>query len=202
MICKKCGAEVPDEMTFCTVCGEPMEQPKSTKPLKEKLFTGKKKYFVFGGIILGVILIVVLLILIFSGNGAVKRVEELYKSVVSYDANAVLDVLPPVVQTHYKEKLTLEDSKLEIISTQTLKDFRIEKLDRLYGETYGTDPGYIEDAVLVEVDLVYHGENLSRDPVPLYMVKVEGNWYLDVLMTSDELDEAEWEDISLPDILK
>lgn len=192
MICKKCGAEVPDEMTFCTVCGEPMERPEDARPEKGKP-SKKKKVLIIGGTVLGIIMVIVLLILIFSGNGAVKRVEELYNSVLEYDANAVFDVLPPAVQNHYKEELNLQDSKLEIVESRTLKDERIEELDQLYAETYGTEPGYIEDAVLVEAELTYHGEELTRDPISFYMVKVDGNWYLDVIWTSEELDEAEWE---------
>lgn len=197
MICKKCGAEVPDEMTFCTVCGEPMEPPETAKPEKEKP-SKKKKILIIGGTVLGLIIVIVLLILIFSGNGAEKRLEELYRSVLEYDANAVFDVLPPAVQNYCKEELNLEDSELEILNSRTLKDDRIEELDQLYTETYGTEPGYIEDVVLVEAELTYHGEELSRDPISFYMVKVDGNWYLDLIWTSEELEEAEWQDIPAP----
>lgn len=200
MKCKKCGAEVPDEMTFCTVCGEPMEPPEKEKPEKGKA-SKKKKILIIGGTVLGVMIVVLLLILIFSGNGAEKRVTELYKAALEYDVNAVLEVLPPAVHNHAREQLNIQDSSLEIIDSRKLKPTRIAELDGLYAKTYGTEAGYIEDAVLVEVELTYHGEALSRDPVSLYMVKIDGNWYLDIIWTAEELEEAEWQDVTLPDLL-
>ena len=92
MICKKCGAEVADEMTFCTVCGEAMnrDEPKKKFPDKKKLLM-----LIGGG--LGAILLIVLVIVIFGGNAAEERVEDLYESATEYDLNAVLEALPPQV---------------------------------------------------------------------------------------------------------
>ena len=196
MICKKCGAEVADELTFCTVCGEEMEQEKKESSLfsSEK----KKKLIVIGGCALGALLLIILAIVLFGGNGAESRVEDLYDSVLEYDANTVLEVLPPEVFDYLKKRIDLEDSELEIINTRELKDERIKDLDNRYHEVFNTDTGYIEDANVVEIELTYHGRALSEDPIDLYMIKVDGNWYLDILTTMAELEEAEMKDGILP----
>ena len=196
MICKKCGAEVADELTFCTGCGEEMEKEK-----KESLLFGsdkKKKMIVIGGCALGAIFLILLALLLLGGNGAETRVEDLYDSVLEYDANAVLEALPPEVLSYLKREINLEDSELEIINSRELKESRVQALDERYHELFGTDIGYIEDASVVEIELDYHGKSLSEDPIDLYMIKVDGNWYLDILTTLAELEEAEMKDGILP----
>lgn len=200
MICKRCGAEVADELTFCTVCGEAMEE-KPIEEKKEKPSPKKKLMLICGGVVAAVIL-VLLIVLLFSGDDAEDRVEELYDSVVEYDANALMDALPPAVKSHFKSVVALEDSELEIVNSRELNDARVEELDLIYQEAFGTDPGYIEAASVVEIELSYHGQSLSRDPISVYMVKVDGSWYLDVLYTVEELDEADWEKIDLPNPLE
>lgn len=192
MICKKCGAEVADELTFCTVCGEEMEQKKSIDGGK------KKKYLMLGGGVLGALIVIILVICIFSGNGAESRVEDLYESALEYDANALLEALPPEVLTYFKEKIDLQDSELEIVNSREMKQSRISELDDRYHEAFGTDPGYIEDACIVEIEFTYRGREVSKDPIDLYMIKVDGSWYLDIITTVEELEEAELIDGVLP----
>ena len=195
MICKRCGAEVADELTFCTVCGEDMEQEKG----KSILDADKKKKMLFiGAAAIGAILVILLAVFVFGGNGAESRVEDLYDSMLEYDANALLEALPPEVLTYFKNKIDLEDSELEIVNTRELKESRITALDNRYHEVFGTEPGYIEDACVVEIELTYHDKELSKDPIDLYMIKVDGSWYLDILTTAQELEEADFKDGVLP----
>lgn len=195
MICKHCGAEVADELTFCTVCGEEMEQ----EPKKGSLGADKqKKLKIIGLAAIGALVLFVLILFIFSGNDAEDRVEELYESALEYDANALLEALPPEVLTYFKEKIDLEDSELEIDDVRELKENRIKALDQWYHEVFGTDLGYIEDACVVETLLTYHGKEVSKDPIDLYMIKVDGSWYLDILTTTQELEEAELIDGVMP----
>lgn len=195
MICKNCGAEVADELTFCTECGEEMEQETKKNVDKEK----RKKYLILGGGAVGAIVVIILLIMIFSGNGAESRVEDLYESALEYDANALMEALPPEVLTYFKEKIDLEDSELQIVNSREMKEKRITELDERYHEVFGTDLGYIEDACIVEVEFTYHDKDLSKDPIDLYMIKVDGSWYLDIVSTVEELEEAELQDGVLPD---
>ena len=195
MVCKKCGTEVADELTFCTACGEELEQEE-----KESFFGSnkKKKMILLGGCAFGAILLIILAVVFLSGNPAEDRVEDFYDSVLEYDANAFLDVLPPEVVSYLKSVIDLEDSDLEILGSRDLKDSRIQALDERYHELFGTDLGYIEDATVVEIELTYHGKEVSTDPIDLYMIKVDGNWYLDILTTVQELDEADWKGGILP----
>ncbi len=195
MVCKKCGAEVADELTFCNVCGEELvrEEPK-------RFFMEKKKLLMSIGGGLAAILLIVLVIIVFSGNAAEERVEDLYASVTEYDLNAVLEALPPQVLSYYKEQLALEDGELEILDSKELKDSRVKELDARYSEIYGTKAGYIEAVSEVELVLSYKGEDVSRDPIKVYVVKVDGNWYLDLLLTIEELDEAEIDTDRLPSV--
>ncbi len=195
MVCKKCGAEVADELTFCNVCGEELvrEEPK-------RFFMEKKKLLMSIGGGLAAILLIVLVIIVFSGNAAEERVEDLYASITEYDLNAVLETLPPQVLSYYKEQLALEDGELEILDSKELKDSRVKELDARYSEIYGTKAGYIEAVSEVELVLSYKGEDVSRDPIKVYVVKVDGNWYLDLLLTIEELDEAEIDTDRLPSV--
>ncbi len=195
MVCKKCGAEVADELTFCNVCGEELvrEEPK-------RFFMEKKKLLMSIGGGLAAILLIVLVIIVFSGNAAEERVEDLYASITEYDLNAVLEALPPQVLSYYKEQLALEDGELEILDSKELKDSRVKELDARYSEIYGTKAGYIEAVSEVELVLSYKGEDVSRDPIKVYVVKVDGNWYLDLLLTIEELDEAEIDTDRLPSV--
>ncbi len=195
MTCKKCGAEVANELTFCTVCGEAMNRD---EPKKENKFLDKKKLMILVGGALGMILLVVLLIVIFGGNAAEERVEDLHESLSEYDLNAVLEALSPQVLSYYKNELALDKSELEVIDSKELKASRVQELDRRYNEVYGTKLGYIEAVSEVEIDLRYRGEEVSRDPIKIYVVKVDGNWYLDLLLTAEELDEAEIDTSKLP----
>ena len=188
MICKKCGAEVAEELTFCTVCGEEMTREEKKKSLGR--FFDKKKLMMIGGVI-GVVVLIVLAIVVFSGDPAEERVEDLYASAVEYDLNAVLEALPPQVLSYYKTQLSLGDSELEIMDSAELKQSRVDELDARYHEIYGTDLGYIEAVSEVEIALSYKGDEISRDPIKVYVVKVDGNWYLDLLLTAEELEEAE-----------
>lgn len=197
MICKKCGADVADEMTFCTVCGEEMIPD---EPQKKPALKGKKKLIAIVGAALAVVLVLVLLIVIFSGNAAEERVEDLYESILDYDLNAAVDALPPQVVRYYKDQLALENSELEIIDSRELKQSRVDELDARYAARYGTPEGYIEAVSEVEIALSYEDQEISRDPIKIYVVKVDGNWYIDLLMTYEELDEAELQPMLLPQL--
>ncbi len=196
MICKKCGAEVAEELTFCTVCGEEMEHESKEKGGMDA--EKKKKLMLIGGIGIGAIILLLLALLIFGGNGAESRVEDLYESALEYDLNGLLEALPPEVLTYFKNKIDLENSELEIVNSRELKESRITALDKRYHEVFGTDYGYIEDACVVEVELTYHNKDVSKDPIDLYMIKVDGSWYLDILNTVQELEEAEIRDNVFP----
>ncbi len=193
MICKKCGAEVADELTFCTVCGEELLREET-----KRNFLEKKKLFAAIGGGLAAVLLIVLVIVIFSGNAAEERVEDIYASVTEYDLNALLEALPPQVLSYYKDQLALEEGELEILESKELKESRVKELDERYSKAYGTQAGYIEAVSEVELTLSYQGKDVSRDPIKVYVVKVDGNWYLDLLLTAEELDEAEIDTSRLP----
>ena len=198
MVCKHCGAEVADELTFCTVCGEEMINEAPSK--KGFLPEGSKKKFTIIAIAAAAIAVIILAICLLSGDGADDRVEDLYESAVAYDLNSVLEALPPEVLKYYKAQLDLNDSELEIVDTNELKESRVKELDMRYQQKYGTKAGYIEEAAEVEIELEYRDKDISRDTISVYMVKVDGSWYLDLLLTLEELEEAEFKYDKLPSL--
>ena len=80
MICKNCGTDVANELTFCTTCGEEMVHEEE----KKSFFENKKLFAMIGGA-LAAVLLIVLVVVIFSGDPAEERVADLYASVTEYD---------------------------------------------------------------------------------------------------------------------
>ena len=64
--------------------------------------------------------------------------------------------------------------------------------DLLFHDVTDTPDGYVEEAMVVYVRVTYHKESLSRDDIPLTMIYVEGDWYLDPVTTEEEIDEADF----------
>lgn len=191
MICGKCGTKSADSAKFCTNCGEtfakPNNQPGAPDPMK------KRKMRIYATIaVAAVLLIAVVIVLIFSGNKAERAAENLYDSVVEMDLNALLEGLPPAVRSYMADSMDLADSTFEVVDSQELSQERINEIDAIYGMRYDTPDGYVEEAVVVYVRATYHNEAISRDPIPLIMVQVDGDWYLDPVTTSEEIEEADF----------
>lgn len=191
MICSNCGAKNQDNAKHCTNCGEafakPNNLPGAPDPAKKR-----KLQLILAAAGGGVLLLIVVLLLLLSGNGAKKTAKSLYGSVVEMDMNAIVELLPPAVTDYYTESLDFAHSEFEITDTRDLSRERVEEIDALYGIEFGTPEGYIEEATVVYVRVVYHGTALSGDDIPLVMISVDGDWYLDPLTTAEELDGADF----------
>lgn len=191
MYCSKCGTKNPDGAGFCANCGEVFVKPKNKPDAPDPAI--KRKRLMYAAIAGGaVMLLAIVLVLIFSGNGAKKAVKGLYRDVVDLDLNGVAELLPPAAMDYLEDSLDFAHSEFEIVETVELSEERVEGIDTLYGIEFGTEEGYVEAATVVYVKVNYHGEELSRDPIPLVMIQIDGDWYLDILTTSEELDEADF----------
>ena len=131
MLCSKCGANVPDDVKFCSVCGEPMpaapEAPAYAEPVYAAPVAPKKKLNVKLLAIAGVavVAVVVLLVLLLGGSSYQGVVDDLLKVSMEGDlsgiedlapeafwkwANAEYQVTPEAVASNQKLKAYLDES--------------------------------------------------------------------------------------------
>lgn len=184
MICKHCGAENRDEVSFCVSCGEALEKeaPKAVEKLpKKQLLT----WLSVGAV---AVLALILCIALLFGNEAENTAEDLYDAVIDYDFDKVVDLLPPALITHIKGELDLPNSELEIVDSKELAASYVDVIDAYYEETFGTARGYIQKAVIVYVELTYKGESVSHDRISVYMIQVDGEWYFEPLATFGQIE--------------
>lgn len=191
MICGKCGTKSADEAKFCTNCGEvfakPNNRPGAPDPMKKK----KMRIYLVAAVA-AILLLAVVIVMIFSGNGAERAAEDMYDSAVEMDINSLIEALPPAVRSYMTDSLDLVDSTFEVVDSEELSQERVNEIDAIYGMLYDTPDGYVEEAVVVYVRITYHNESLSRDNIPLTMICVDGDWYLDPVTTEEEIDEADF----------
>ena len=184
MICKSCGTDNEDEVSFCTSCGEALaqeEDPIPRKSLRDRLFTKRNLVILSGGAVLVLILILVLALLLH--NPAERAVNELYEAVLHYDYDKVVGFLPPAVVDSLKERLALDDSELEIMDSKELTPVYIAEIDQAYQQKFATPKGYIEDAAIVHRDQM---EGRDPDPGPHFCVHGADRWRM-VLRSPDYL---------------
>ena len=187
MICKSCGTDNEDEVSFCTSCGEALtqeEDPIPRKSLRDRLFTKRNLVILSGGAALVLVLILVLALLLH--NPAERAVNDLYEAVLHYDYDKVVGFLPPAVVDSLKERLALDESELEIMDSKELTPVYIAEIDQAYQQKFATPKGYIEDAAIVYVEARWKDEALTRDRISVYMVRIGGEWYFDPLTTFEE----------------
>lgn len=191
MICSKCGANNPSDVQFCTSCGaaiaRPNNRPGGPDPAK------KRRAIVLAAAALCILALILVLAVSFSGSGASHAADDLCDAVLALDLNKALDMLPPAVREYISEDLGLSDAKVRIISTEPLDADAVKDIDELYGMYFDTDTGYVEDAALVYVDIVLSKGSLTEDYIPLMMISVGGEWYLDLPGTEDIIGEAGWD---------
>ena len=191
MICSKCGASNPSDVQFCTSCGaamaRPNNRPDGPDPAK------KRRAIVLAVAALCILALVLVLAVSFSGSGASHAADDLCDAVLALDLNKALDMLPPAVREYISEDLGLSDAKVRIISTEPLDASAVKDIDELYGMYFDTDEGYVEEAALVYVDIVLPNGTLTDDYIPLIMICVGGEWYLDLPGTADIIGEAGWD---------
>ncbi len=188
MICKNCGTDNEDEVSFCTSCGEAMEQDlpqeEEAPSLWKRLFTKKTIAILSGSAALLLILVIVLALVLHKP--AEKAVNKLYDAVLTYDYDRVVSFLPPAVVDSLKERLALDQSELEVIDSKVLTPVYIAEIDEAYQQKFATPKGYIEDAAIVYVEAKWKDEILTRDRISVYMVQIGGEWYFDPLTTFEE----------------
>ena len=190
MICSKCGASNPSDVQFCTSCGaaiaRPNNRPGGPDPAK------KRRTIVLAAAALCILALILVLAISLSGSGASHAADDLCDAVLALDLNKTLDMLPPAVRDYVSEDLALSDARVRIISTEPLDASAVKDIDELYGMYFDTDAGYVEEAALVYVDIVLPDGTLTDDYIPLIMICVGGEWYLDLPGTADIIGEAGW----------
>ncbi len=186
MICKHCGAENRDEVSFCVSCGEALEAEETKVEKKTPKFNKKLLTWVSVGAV--ALLAVILCIALLFGNEAESTTEDLYDAVIDYDFDKVIDLLPPALITHIKGSLDLTNSELEIVDSKELEASYVDEIDAYYEETFGTARGYIQNASIVYAELSYKGESVSHDRISVYMVEIDGEWYFEPMATFEKIE--------------
>lgn len=188
MVCSRCGAKLGRKARRCTACGEVLARPNNHPGAPDPAL--KRKRLLLVGAAIAAVVVTVLLIFSFSSrNRAEKAAKALYSAVTDLDMNRVGDCLPPAVIQDMEESLDLKDSKMKIRSAEELSREEVEDIDALYGIAYGTEEGYVEAASVVYAEITYHGELLSEEAVPLTMIQIGGDWYVEVFRTAEALEE-------------
>ena len=188
MNCPKCGAPNPDSVQFCTSCGEKMAKPMNGTKDPAK----KKRLLIILGAAAALLVLIVAIAMAFSGNGAENAADDLCDAIIEMDANAALKALPPAVVNYVSDTLNLGQADVKIQSSQELDADDVKDIDELYSMYFDTAEGYVEAASIVYVNINIPDRKLTRDAIPLVMIRVEGKWYIDILTSSDEIDEADW----------
>lgn len=188
MNCPKCGAPNPKDVQFCTSCGEQMSRPVTgTKdPSRKKL------WFIIFGAAAALIVVIIVIAMAFSGTGAENAADDLCDAIVEMDANAAMKSLPPAVLSYISDTLNLTQANVKIERSQELDENDVKDIDELYSMYFDTEEGYVQAAAIVYVNFDIPERKLTRDAIPLVMIRVDGKWYIDILTTSDEIDEADW----------
>lgn len=184
MICKNCGKENEDHISFCVSCGKELKE-QGTKVEEERSRTGfftKKTIAIISAVAIVIVALAVMIAVLIS-NPAEQTVDDLYKAALSYDYDTVVGLIPPAVVDSLKERLALTESELEIVDSKELTPVYIAEIDEAYQKRFATSKGYIEDAAIVYVEMKWKGESLSRDRISVYVVKIGGEWYFDPLTT-------------------
>ena len=185
MICKNCGTDNRDDISFCTSCGQelvPASPPDGSKTPKVRTFSPKKLLTLLSSAAV-VLLVLILVVSLLFHNKAETAVEDLFRAAQDYDYRAFADMLPPAAVNSAKERLGLDSMELEVIDSKDLAPAFIADIDNAYQQAYGTEKGYIEDASIVYVELRRDGQSLTRDRISVYVIQVEGEWYVDALST-------------------
>ena len=146
MLCSKCGANVPDDVKFCSVCGEPMpaapETPAYAEPVYAAPVAPKKKLNVKLLAIAGVavVAVVVLLVLLLGGSSYQGIVDDMLTVTMEGDLSGVEDMAPEAfwnwASTEYK---VTPDA---VASNQALKAYITESVNsqtKHMVEDYGSD---------------------------------------------------------------
>ncbi len=188
MNCPRCGASNPSDVQFCTSCGEQMARPVNGAKDPAK----KKRLFMILGAAAVLVVLIIAISMAFSGNGAENAADDLCDAIIEMDANAALKLLPPAVTDYISDTLSLDQASVRIRDSRALDADDVKDIDELYTRYFDTAEGYVEEAAIVLVEVNIPDKKLTRDPIPLVMIRVEGKWYLDILKTSDELEEADW----------
>ena len=191
MICSKCGTKSPDNVGYCTKCGERFAKPRNN-PRRADPMASRKNKLIAAAVAAVILLVAIVLVFALSGKPEEKAAKKLYKAIVAMDVDSAVDILPPAMVSYGKDSLDLADSSFRIVEKESMNASEIEELDNVYGIRYGTKEGYIDEAVVLYAEISYHGRNFSEEPLPLVMVQIGGNWYLEPLSTSEK-----WENLGI-----
>lgn len=153
MFCRNCGAEIPDQASFCTFCGQPVA-PLADKPDESKLTTAKKWYRRIRSVVYGILGIVFVVFLVWSFQR--HPVQDL-KGIVfdNYGSETLGDAVDSTVRNQHWNAEKIDDTHYLV----TLSGF----MPKLYlNFEFSFDVNYSEDRVYASASSVeYDGETYS-----------------------------------------
>ena len=221
--CKHCGALLEDEAKVCDFCGAILEVPAPVEPAPQPIETAvatealpeptpkkkipKKKWFIFGGIVLAVIAIAVAVnMLFFSPHTAVRRYEtvingefdelkslapqEYWDYVAESSGKTVEQYIETLVKNRkesYLAQTSNEDSfygkflstKIQVLDTEEISAAELSGIKDTLDEMYGIDASRVGSAyrLCLKITSKYSKESSSLAGTTT-AIKIGSKWYL------------------------
>lgn len=159
MFCRKCGANVPDGVKFCSVCGQLMEEaapaapvapeapaaPVYAEPVYAAPVAPAPKKNMKGILIAAVaaVLALVLCLVLFSGGGAEAAMEDYLNAYYNGDLSGVEDMLPEAVWTQ-AAKMGVTPEAIEALGAKQMAEIA-EDYEEFKAESFNVNILAVED---------------------------------------------------------
>ncbi len=202
----------PQQMTV-NGDGQPYPAAVQAQPQRNN---NKKLFIIIGAVALAVIIAVVLIIVLANrgGNSCSTVVSKMADAVNTANIDELMEVMPPDYVAYYIDKIydgNVEDFKDSLKSAYDLSSSMDIKVDAsVTDEMHCTDSRSLRDIndyyqssydaksfisetakCRVEFSVVYAGVGTpSVDTDTMYFVKIDGQWYVDVSGTADNISNS------------
>lgn len=196
MVCKNCGANIPEGTKFCTSCGATVEAEVGFQDAAVVQAPAKKSNKKLIAIIAGVVAVIIAFICIFGGGSYKSTIKKYYSAIENGDGSKLQACYPFYVKAAKADGDSASDIKDEY------KD-RAESLHDLYAERYGDDfkiKYEIKDADKVDKDDLEDfekelNEAIEEEDINMGKVSISQGYEVEVEGTiKGSEDEDEFED--------
>ncbi len=159
MLCEKCGAQNPDGLTRCAVCGAPLaEEKKSGKAARFDLKNMDRNKLMGFAVIAAVVLVaVILLIVLFSGRSDTSTLKKYVEATLTLDAKKLVSLFPDA----YFKAIAEEEG----ISKAEAKEDMIDELEEYFDHKDGMYDDIDFDEIKIQKVEIRHEDKYSKKQV-------------------------------------